>query len=77
MRLHSFIVDYREEYSDPIPDETERSIFNEDMVDSGESAMIIGNDVRICGNILNHERERDEVKRFKAERQTKIVINES
>ena len=57
MRLHNFLVDYREEDSDSIPDETERSIFNEDMVDSGESAMVVGNGVGVRGNISNHERE--------------------
>ena len=57
MRLHNFLVDYREEHSDSIPDETERVIFNEDMVDSGESVIVIGNDVGIHGNNENHERE--------------------
>ena len=57
MRLHNFLVDYREERSDSIPDETERVIFNGDMVDSGESAMVIDNDVGVCGNISNYDRE--------------------
>ena len=55
--LHNFLFDYRDGHSDPIPDDTERSIFNEDMVDSGESTMVVGDDVGIRGNISNHERE--------------------
>ena len=58
MISHNFLVDYLEEHSDPIPDETERNIFNEDMVDSGESAMVVGNDAGIRGNIANRVRER-------------------
>ena len=57
MRLQNFLVDYLEEHSDYIPDENERIIFNEDMVDSGESAMVVGNGVEVRGNISNHERE--------------------
>ena len=58
MISHNFLVDYLEKYSDHIPDETERNIFNEDMVDSGESAMVVGNDAGIRGNIANRVRER-------------------
>ena len=57
MRLHSFLVDYREEYYDPITDETKRSTFNTVVVDSDKSAMVVGNGVGISGNISNHERE--------------------
>ena len=37
--------------------------------------MVVGNDIGVSGNISNHER--DEVKRFKDKRQTKIIIDGS
>ena len=57
MILYNFLVDYREEHSNYIPDETERITFNEDMVDSVESAMVVGNNVGLRGNVSSHERE--------------------
>ena len=42
MRSHSFLVDYRDEHSDSIADETERSKIYEYMVDSDESVIVVG-----------------------------------
>ena len=57
MRLHTILFDYRYEHSDPIPDDIERIIFNEDMINSSESAMVVGNGIVVSGNLSNHDRE--------------------
>ena len=56
MRLHSFLVDYRDEYCDKEKEANERRIFTEDMENSGSMIMVVGNDVGITGRISNQKK---------------------
>ena len=56
MRLHNFLVDYRDQHCDKEKEANKRRIFTEDMENSGAMVMVVGNNVGITGGISNQEK---------------------
>ena len=56
MRLQIFLVEYRDEHADKEIIVNERQLPIEDINNSETEVMVVGNDVRACGNISNTER---------------------
>ena len=57
MRIHNFIVDYREEHCDNGTGVTDRRIFTEDINNNGGDVMVVGDDHRDKGRKFNNEKE--------------------
>ena len=57
MRLHNFIVDYRDEHCNTDTGVTDRRIFTEDISNNGAMVMVVGDDQRDKGRKSNDEKE--------------------
>ena len=57
IRLHNFLVDYRESYVIIDEETEEKSLFTEDARNSRECTMVVGDDVGVRGNISNSEKD--------------------
>ena len=57
MRFHNFLVDYRDKNCDTATEVSERIIFTEDILNSGEEVMVIGDDQRTRGRRTNDYKE--------------------
>ena len=56
MRLHNFLVDYRDEHSKEDNNVNERKIFREDILNSEATIMVVGNDNRAPGRLTNQDK---------------------
>ena len=56
MRLHNFLVDYRDEHADKELIVNERQLFQDDIDNSDATVMVVGNDLRSQGNITTNEK---------------------
>ena len=57
MRLHNFIIDYRDEHCNTDKEVTDRRMFTEDISNNGAMVMVVGDDQRHKGRISNDEKE--------------------
>ena len=58
MRIHNFLVDYRDKHNDTASEVVlERRIFTEDISNSEEEVMVVGNDERVRGRRTNDYKE--------------------
>ena len=56
MRIHNFLVDYRDEHCDREQELNERSIFTDDIANSDALVMVVGNDVGAGGRVSNQDK---------------------
>ena len=57
MRIHNFLVDYRDKHCDRAAEVCDRIIFTEDILNSGEEVMVIGDDEGVRGRRTNDAKE--------------------
>ena len=57
MRLHNFLVDYREAHVIIDEENEEKSLFTKDVRNIRECVMVVGDDTGVKGNTSNSERD--------------------
>ena len=57
IRLHNFIIDYRDEHCNTDKEVTDKRMFTEDISNNGAKVMVVGDDQHHKGRISNDEKD--------------------